>query len=322
MPLSLLQIVNQAQAEIGLPVSAKVIGNSDQLTAQFLALTLRCGELLRPRAPWTRLQKTWLIQPTPPVYVLGNTLAGSFGIGYLKLNTAIAASQPQGLTAIAVGWALVGSGIDSAAQVATTAVTDPYGNTQLTMTEAALATLAQIPITAVQTIYPFPADWDTQVADTGWDRGERWRLEGPLTPSEDEFYKSGLIMNAPWRKYRLVDGAMVFSPPLTGTAYGTVSIEYMSRYWILSGGTGVGVWKTDADTCLFPDDLMVMGLKALFKQAKGLDYQADAADWQRLIEVQIARDNPQRTLSMARRRYDVGVPMVQDGNFPGRSSLL
>ena len=315
MPLTLLQIVNAAQGEIGLPVSTTVVGNPDQLTTQFLALLKRVGELVRKRANWTSLQSVWNIAPTPPINLLGNVVAGSTGVGQIVPNVVLSPSQAN-ITDILPGWAIAGLGIDYAAQVATAPVTSPTVGVTLTMTEAASVTAEQVAIQCVQTNYPLPSDWDAEIADTGWDRGERWRLEGPLSPQDDEFYKSGLIQSAPWRKYRYSNGAIQFSPPVTGTPYGTVAIEYKSRAWVRSAAGALQTqFLADTDTTVFPDDIMVMGLKAQFKQAKGLDYTAEASDWSQQLMVCIARDNPQRTLSMSQSR--VRVPPVQEGSFPG-----
>ncbi len=47
MALTLLQIVNAAQAELGLPQSATVVGNSDATTQQMFALANRALDELR-----------------------------------------------------------------------------------------------------------------------------------------------------------------------------------------------------------------------------------------------------------------------------------
>ena len=60
-------------------------------------------------------------------------------------------------------------------------------------------------------------------------------------------------------------------------------------------------FATDGDTVLFRDDVMVMGLKALFKMAKGLDASGDSSDFAAQLNLAIAADNPLPTVPISRR---------------------
>ena len=92
MSLTLLQMINQAQAELGLPMSATIVGNTDPTTVQMYALSNRVLDELRRMNRWTVQQFEFdLVVPTP-VDTTGTILAGA-------LNTVINIPSTAGITA-------------------------------------------------------------------------------------------------------------------------------------------------------------------------------------------------------------------------------
>ncbi len=99
-----------------------------------------------------------------------------------------------------------------------------------------------------------------------------------------------------------------------------MSFEYVSSYWVLaSGGTSAtkATFTIDSDTCIFPDDLMMAGLKMYFLKAKKFDFGAELAEFARALSNAKAQDVPApvRSLSPYPMPYLLGTENIPDGNW-------
>ena len=118
-----------------------------------------------------------------------------------------------------------------------------------------------------------------------------------------------------------LDVFRIWPPPAASDVPGPLVYEYLSSYWAENAsGTPIAQFAADTDTCVFPDRLMIEGLKWRFFAAKGFDYSSSYAIWQRQVDTALARDGGAPVLNMARRRYPIFLSPanVQDGNFPNR----
>jgi hypothetical protein len=81
--------------------------------------------------------------------------------------------------------------------------------------------------------------------------------------------------------------------------------------------TAKSSFTLDADTCAFPDALMVLGLKLKYFEAKGFDTTAIYRDWCRQLDIAKANDQGSPTLSMNPRLSQVliGVDNLPDTGF-------
>src|ERR1700686_26302 len=77
MSLTLLQMINQAQAELGLPQSATIVGNTDPTTIQMYNLTNRVLDELRRMNRWTVQQFEYNLVVNPPINTTGNVTQNS-----------------------------------------------------------------------------------------------------------------------------------------------------------------------------------------------------------------------------------------------------
>jgi hypothetical protein len=59
---SVLKVVQQAMAELGLPSPREVVASQDELVRQFLALLNRAGYELVQGYPWEQLDKQWIVE--------------------------------------------------------------------------------------------------------------------------------------------------------------------------------------------------------------------------------------------------------------------
>ncbi len=84
--------------------------------------------------------------------------------------------------------------------------------------------------------YALPSDIDQVIFRTNWDRTNHWELEGPLSPQEWQYRKSGVSQVSPRRKFR-VRGAsnnsfLIFPTPGPSDAGAIMVFEYQSTNWI------------------------------------------------------------------------------------------
>jgi hypothetical protein len=315
MSSTLLVLVQNACAELGVAVPGSVAGATDQQTMQMFALANAVGADLLSRHQWTALQTQAIIAVESPTVTTGTTADGSAAI----TNVVTFPSGP--VTAYIVS----GNEIPASSRAVSNAVTPPLSGTTVTLDTQASGSAVATSITISRDTYPVPADFVTFINDTQWDRGNHWRLQGPASPQEDQWLRSGIVTTGPRRWFRQVgrglDVFRLWPPPGTNDVPGPLSYEYLSSYWASdSASTPKARFTADADTCIWDDRLIVEGIKWRFFAAKGFDYSSQFALWQRQLHVAQARDGGAPVLSMTRRRWPIFISPanVQDGNFPTR----
>lgn len=316
MGAALLNLVQSACAELALALPGQVAGATDTQTVQMFALANAVGADLLSRNQWTALQTQAIINVEAPTVTTGRTTAFSAAVANVV-------AFPAGPV---TSYIVAGNGIPVGARALSNAPTPPLAGTTVTMDMQATVTATGVALTISRDTYPVPADFVTFVNDTEWDRGNHWRLQGPASPQEDQWMRSGIVTTGPRRWFRQVGrGVNVFRlwpPPGVGDTPGPLAYEYISSYWAANAsGTPKAQFTADTDTCIYDDRLIIEGIKWRFFAAKGFDYSSQFAIWQRQVDVAVARDGGSPKLNMARRQYPVFLSPanVQSGNYPGRS---
>jgi hypothetical protein len=306
---TLLQIVQRAADELGLARPSIVAAAADNQTRQLFALANRCGTELLKKGGWASLQTEFVIAVGPPTVTTGNTTASS----------AVVTNIPSTAGIVAGTFAVTGNNIVTACRVASV-----DSLTQVTLTEPATSTATGVTLAFTKDTFAIPSDFDRFVDRTHWDRTQRWELIGPMSPQEDQWVRSGIVSTGPRRRWRQVGRApntfRIWPPPSTNDTPSVLSWEYYSNAWVqTAGGYYTARMTADTDTALFDENLMVLGLKWMFFQAKGFQYQEVKQMWDRAADAELARDGGAQTLSMARRRFPIFLSPanVQDANFPG-----
>jgi hypothetical protein len=196
------------------------------------------------------------------------------------------------------------TGLDSTYQIAAQGVNnDTYvltvdSATQVTMSQVASAA-GTVSINFCKTKYAMPPDFSRVVNRTQWDKSRHWEMIGPETPQQWQWLKSGYIATGPRIRWRQVGGYFQIWPAVASPEY--LGMEYVSNYAARAvDGTPKQYFTLDTDTCIFPDGLMILGLKMLYQRAKGLgmDY---VDDFEMRLSTAKAHDAGAATLSMAPR---------------------
>lgn len=303
MSYTLLELVDQVSGELGLTQPPLVIGSSNNQTIQLLALAQRLGKDLVRDFEWQKLVKAYIWQTQNAVSTTGTITANS------KIITNIPSTAN-----LQVGNVITGTGQTPYAEILTI-----DSETQVTLNAPVTTSTASVSMTFAKQDYDLPAGYDRMISDTNWDRTDHWRNLGTKSSQDWQFLQGGIISIGPRERYRIYNGKFRIFQALT-TVY-NFSFEYVSNYWVCAAGSSEGTKKeftADSDTCVFPDDLMMAGLKFYFLKAKKLDYGIELGEFTRALSYNKAQDVPVSAMSLAPVGMNqlVGPWSVQDGNWP------
>jgi len=303
MSYTLLELVDQVSGELGLTQPTSVIGSANNQTQQLLALCQRLGKDLVRDFEWQRLVKAYIWQTEVATSTTGTITAGS------SVITAIPSTA-----ALQVGNVITGTGQAPYAEILTI-----DSSTQVTLNSPVTTSTASVSMTFAKQDYPLPSGYDRMISDTNWDRTDHWRNLGTKSSQDWQFLQGGIISIGPRERYRIYNNKFRIFQALT-TVY-NFSFEYVSNYWVCATGSSEGTkaaFTLDTDTSVFPDDLMMAGLKFYFLKAKKLDYGIELGEFTRALSYNKAQDVPVPSMSLAPVGMNqlVGPWSVQDGNWP------
>ena len=303
MAYTLLQLLDQVSGELGLAQPAAVVGSTNNQTMQMLALAQRLGKDLVRDFEWQRLVRAYIMQTTAAVSTTGNITAASSVITNIPSTTDLA-----------VGNVITGTGQAPYAEILTV-----DSSTQVTLNTPVTTSTSSVSMTFAKQDYAMPAGFDRMISDTNWDRTDHWRNMGTKTSQEWQLLQGGVISVGPRERYRIYNDKLRIFKALTSVY--TFSFEYVSSYWVIATGGTAGTktqFSADSDTCVFPDDLLLAGLKLYFLKAKKLDYGVELQEFTRALSYCKAQDVPVSAQSLVPYPASalVGPWSVQDGNWP------
>ena len=281
---TMLGLVQQASNEMALPAPTSVIGSTTQDTVQLLALLNGLGNNLARGFNWQFLEKEYRFT-TSYLATTGDT------------NSSTVITNLASTAGLDSTYMLSGAGINQ-----DTYVSSVDSSTQVTLSQAATATATGVALTFSKTKYSLPSDWDRQINRTHFDKSKRWEMLGPETPQQWQWLKSAYISTGPRIRYRIMGNYFQIWPLLGTNEY--LGFEYVSKYWILGATDTVPTkssFTVDTDTCIFPDRLIVSGLKLMYFQIKGFDTTAFQRDYDEQMNLAKLNDQGAATLSFSPR---------------------
>lgn len=298
--MTLLKLVQQVCDELMIQRPQTVAGSTDPQIRQLLALLNRLGVDLSRQAQWQRLNREHILT-TVAINQTGNTVAGSNVITGIRSTVGI---TPR--------FGVNGPGTTPFAQVTS------VGANQVTLNMPMIATLTGASFQFSQVAYDLPSDWLSEIPQTEWDRTNRWPLLGPQSPQEWQSFKSGIVYAGPRQRFRIQENQILINPPPpNGLLF---SLEYISNGWVINSvNQRLPRFTNDTDTAIFPDSLLITGLKAQWKAAKGLDGTFDIAEFRVMLDTIKAQDKSAPKLSLSPQPGEVllSVANLSDGNWPG-----
>lgn len=300
MAQTLLQLVNQAQSELGITASATVISNTTQSVIQQLNIINGLGQDLAREWEWNGINKEYRFTTVYYQYT-ATTTSGN--------TTITALSSTTGLTSTPTYFTVTGSGINQD----TTLVSVDSGASTAVLSQAPTAS-GTVTLTFSQTKYAFPSDFDRLVDRTEWDKSDHWELLGPASGQQWQFLKSGYIATGPRARFRPLGSLFQVWPSISSNLY--FGFEYISNQWV-GVSTPLTLSKSaftiDTDVCVFNDRLMIEGLKYRFSMSVGLPWEGHKANYDRLLSIAKSADAGNQILSMAQWR---GQRLISMDNIP------
>jgi len=316
MPKTILNMVNSAQAELGLAQSTSLFtaGSTDVTGTQMLALANRALDEIRRMHRWTALDFEYNLVVSTPLITTGDMVAGS----------AVITNIPSTATLTANNYMVSGDGIPAPARLLSV---DSATQVTMTMENSNTTNLTGTSITFARDTYPIPADFDNYHNRTMWDRTNRWELLGPDSPQIDQWHRSGIVATGPRRHFRQIgpysSNFRIWPPPAEIVAPLQLVFEYSSIYAVALNGSSTNFaqyFANDADTILLDENALIMGIKWMFWEVKGFgSYVTLQNRWIDYVNRLIARDGANETLRMVQRRDPllISPANTQDGFFPG-----
>ena len=303
MSSTVLQLVQQASAELGLSVPNSVVGNTNQETVQMLALANASGNELQRQFIWQHSMVQYSFN-AECLNTTGDTVAGSPVVTNIPDTTGLSSA-----------WQAVGSGFNYNVNILS--VDSP---TQVTMDQPCVETTVGGAINFGKVKYRLPLDFDRPVDTTNWDVTKHWAIIGPLTPQQWEYLISGWIATGPVINWRLLGGYFQIWP--VQTTADLLRLEYISSNWVQSTGSFTpdkSSFTVDADTCVFPDRLMVIGLNKKFFETKNFDTTALTRDYQEQLSIAYAYDQGSGNLAMSLKGvgYLINWHNIPDSSYGG-----
>lgn len=294
----MLQLVQQATAELGLAVPTAVASSTNQDTIQQLALLNAVGYEVVREHPWQALNKAYIFT-VDVITITGDTTDGSSNL-----------TNASSISGIDTNYQIQGSGLNQACYVNSA----PSGSA-IPLSQPATGTFTGQTYTLTKVKYSLPSDYDRQIDNTHWDKTKHWMMLGPETPQQWEWLISGYISTGPRVRYRIFGGKFQIWPALADEE--TLGFEYVSNAWASSsGGTAQTSLTADTDTCIFPDRLMVLGLKKKYFEIKGFDTTALQRDYDTQLSIAKSNDAGSATLSFAPQTTNV---LIGWNNIPDSS---
>lgn len=292
---TMLQLVQQVTNELGVPTPATVAGNTNQDVIQILALMNATGYELLRKADWRELTQphTFFTQ-----YV---TTTGNYSTSALTI-TGIPST-----TGLDSTYMVVGTGFPNA-----TFISSVDSSTQVTVSNYSTSNVTGGTVYFQKVKYALPADYDSIVPRTQWDKSKHWEMLGPESAQQWEWLLSGFISTGPRIRWRLFGEYFQIWPGYSNQEF--LGFEYRSKGWARSAsGVVQNSFTADSDTCIYPDRLMVLSTKLKYFQAKGFDTTALYRDYLQEFETSVAQDTSAANLSFAPRP---GTVLIGWDNIP------
>ena len=319
MPLTVLQMVQQAEAELGLPQSVSVYGQSgatDATGTQMGALANRVLDELRRMNRWTAQQFEYNLVVNPPIFTTGT----------LQPESPVITNIPSTAGLSAWSWAVASpaGAIPVAARILSV---DSSSQITMTMENSATEVSTGVEVQFAQDTYPMPVGFDWYNNRTMWDRTNRWELLGPDSPQMDQWHRSGIVVTGPRRHFRQIgpfaNQFRIWPAPYELVEPMQLVFEYLSIAAVNvndENQTYAQYFVNDDDTQLLDDNAVILGIKWMFWEVKGFGaYTTMQSRWVDYVNRLAARDGAAPTLNVVKRVNPIFLSPanVQDGFFPG-----
>lgn len=161
--------------------------------------------------------------------------------------------------------------------------------------------------------YDLPSDFIAFANMSQWDRTNRWRMSGPTPSIIWQWLNSGFVVNATRRRWFAIRGNQFMIYP-TPSSTDTIAFDYYSKNWITrqSDSVNTNTFASDNDTVRIDADLLTLGLKWRFLQAKGMPYEPEWKEYQNMKDEVLADNAGKGVIDLNSNRRHI----IPGGNLP------
>ena len=159
-------------------------------------------------------------------------------------------------------------------------------------------------VTDTGTTYALPTDFEYYVDETGWNNTGRTPLIGPLNLQQWRMLQARQLGGTTLRlQYIISEGnlELYFAP----TPAQTLELNYIGRGWV-QDADNTAIYRdfaeADTDIVLFAPRLMITMLKLKWREAKGFDTVAAAAEFNTALNDAKYNDAPKKSLALGSRQ--------------------
>ena len=167
--------------------------------------------------------------------------------------------------------------------------------------------------TASTATYALPSDFRAFANMSQWDRTNQWRMTGPIDSSIYQYLKSGITVFAGVQKFFILRGNLFTIYPTPTVSSETIAFDYYSKSWVTKqmDSSNVAAFTSDNDTARLDEDLLTMGLKWRFLQARGMPYEAEYKEYEAIKEALQSDNGGRATINLN------GPAAFRRGEYPG-----
>lgn len=302
MARTLLELVQAAANEIGIPAPSLLFGSQNDQEKQLLALANREGKdfasMANKNGGWQELRTDYTFNTEIASGLTGNLTDGSPIITGISSTAGLEGGSIWGIQADGIDYPCFIVSVDSA--------------TQITISKNATATQTS-DLVIGKLAYSMPSDFEYFVQKTFWDNQYKWSLIGPISAQEKQILRYGVVASGPRNKFYIRQNKM-WLDPMPASSY-IIAYDYYSNHWCQSSmGTTQNLWAEDTDTYRLDEDCFIQGMKWRFLRAKGLDYAEELKNYMEDCERVMSRDGGSRDLPLG--GADFGQQFLDGANVP------
>lgn len=158
--------------------------------------------------------------------------------------------------------------------------------------------------------YALPTAFGRIIDGTAWNTSDQRPLLGPVGPADWEYLKAVSNTLSVDSVFRIFGDLFYIHP--TPTAIETIAYEYVSRYWVDTGGGSTPdaeLPTTASDSLFFDRRLLVLGLKLQFRGDKGFEALKADSDFARAYDRAKGGDGAAPVLSLNQRGLSAYRPL-------------
>jgi hypothetical protein len=183
-------------------------------------------------------------------------------------------------------------------------------------TEATFTTLAAEDQGALATIAS--GGYTSIMEGVLFDRTNSQYILGSVSPSQWQAAKANLSSISD-TQYREMQGHLYLTPaPAAGD---TIAFEYVTSYPVVDNSTAPvltskAYFTSDADTCLYPDKLLILGLRWLWKREKGIRYGEEFRHYESAVVNFMGKDGGKQAIDISCDAQPANGIIIPDRSWP------